>query len=261
MLSTKRRTASILTVKEILENGFVAAAPGCTHSSPVRSYYADSGTASRPSTWELLVDLESVTKGSSLCVLKQPEVLGSCVKAELQSLTQGSSDISLVCFCKTPYGHAASELSGLPSQAGCLMDVASRNTSTPCKKEKHPKPLESLLSKSTEHLSDFPTPGKPPGPRWEISDIKAPLDASLSLDTSTEELRLLGCSKPDTPSLETSVVIPLTWPCTFKRHPALPHGSATHEAQLSDLEPVSAFAHQALCCCCCRQGSRPETLP
>lgn len=260
MLSTKRRSASILTLKEILENGFVAAPPGCTHPSPVCSYYADSGSASRPSTLELLVDLESVTKSSSLCVLKQPEVLGSCVKPDPHSLTQGSSDISLVCLCKTPYGHAASDLSGLPSQASCLMDVASHNTSTPCKKEKHPKLLESLLSKSTEHLSDSSTPGKPPGPRWEISEIKAPLDTSLFLDTSTEELRLLGCSKPDTPSLETSVVIPLTWPGAFRRHPALPHGSATHEAQLSDLEPSSVFAHPALCCCCCR-GSRPETLP
>ncbi|KFQ77136.1 hypothetical protein N337_00471, partial [Phoenicopterus ruber ruber] len=63
----------------------------------------------------------------------------------------GISDLSLVCFCKTHHGQ---DLSGLPcehpSRAGCLADVASQNTSTPCKKEKHPKLLESLLSKSTE---------------------------------------------------------------------------------------------------------------
>ncbi|KFZ69308.1 hypothetical protein N338_12798, partial [Podiceps cristatus] len=65
----------------------------------------------------------------------------------------GISDLSL-CFCKTHCGQAAFDLSGLPceqpSRAVCLMDVASQNTSTPCKKDKHPKLLESLLSKSTE---------------------------------------------------------------------------------------------------------------
>ncbi|KFP96708.1 hypothetical protein N329_05972, partial [Haliaeetus albicilla] len=64
------------------------------------------------------------------------------------------SDLSLVCFCKTHQNQAAFDLSSLPfehpSRAGCLMDVALQNTSTPCKKEKHPKLLESLLSKSTE---------------------------------------------------------------------------------------------------------------
>ncbi|KFP21433.1 hypothetical protein Z169_03735, partial [Egretta garzetta] len=66
----------------------------------------------------------------------------------------GVSDLSLVCFCKTHHSQAAFDLSGLPcehpSRAGCLMAVASQNTSTPCKKEKHPKSLESLLSKSIE---------------------------------------------------------------------------------------------------------------
>ncbi|KFP77221.1 hypothetical protein N311_00123, partial [Apaloderma vittatum] len=66
----------------------------------------------------------------------------------------GISDLSLVCFCKSHHGQAASDLCGLPcehpSRAGCLMDLASQNTSTPCKKEKHPRMLESLLSKSTE---------------------------------------------------------------------------------------------------------------
>ncbi|KFV39149.1 hypothetical protein N341_08301, partial [Tyto alba] len=64
----------------------------------------------------------------------------------------GTSDLSLVCFCKTHDGQAVLDLSGLPcehlSRADCLM--ASQNTSTPCKKEKHPKLLESLLSKSGE---------------------------------------------------------------------------------------------------------------
>ncbi|KFQ68894.1 hypothetical protein N335_00049, partial [Phaethon lepturus] len=66
----------------------------------------------------------------------------------------GLSDLSLVCFCKTHHGQAAFDLSGLPcehpSRASCLMEVGLQNTSTPCKKEKHPKLLESLLSKSTE---------------------------------------------------------------------------------------------------------------
>ncbi|KGL86377.1 hypothetical protein N301_08017, partial [Charadrius vociferus] len=66
----------------------------------------------------------------------------------------GISDHSLVCFCKAHHSHAAFDLSGLPceqpSRAGRLMDVASQNTSTPCKKEKHPKQLENQLSKSIE---------------------------------------------------------------------------------------------------------------
>lgn len=250
MLSTKRHGTSILTIKEILENGFVDGASSHTHSSPVRSYYADSSSASKPDTWEFLMDLDNITKGSSLCVAKQSESLSSCAKTDLHSLTQGISDHSLVCFCKAHHSQAAFDLSGLPcehpSRAGCLMDVASQNTSTPCKKEKHSKQLESLLSKSIELTGDLSTLGKMPAPRWEISAIKAPLDTSLSLDASTEELRLLGCSKPDTPSLETSVVIPLAWPGAFKRHPTLIHRPATPESQLSDLEPVPAFLHQAL---------------
>lgn len=250
MLSTKRHGTSILTIKEILENGFVAGASSHAHSSPVHSYYMDNSSASKPDTWEFLMDLDNVTKGSSLCVVKQSESLSSCVKTDPHSLTQGVSDLSLVCFCKTHHSQAAFDLSGLPcehpSRAGCLMDVASQNTSTPCKKEKHPKPLESLLSKSIELTGDLSTLRKTPAPRWEISAIKAPLDTSLSLDVSAEELKLLGCSKPDTPSLETSVVIPLAWPGAFKRHPMLIHRSATPETQLSDLEPIPLFLHQAL---------------
>lgn len=250
MLSTTRHGTSTLTIKEILENGFVAGASSHTHSSPVCSYYMDSSNGSKPDTWELLMDLDSAAKGSSLCVIKQSESLSSCVKTDLHSLTQGISDLSLVCFCKTHHNQAAFDLSSLPcehlSRAGCLMDVELQNTSTPCKKEKHPKLLESLLSKSTELDGDLSTLGKMPGPRWEISAIKGPLDTSLCPDESTEELRLLGCSKPDTPSLETSVVIPLAWPGAFKKHPKLIHRSATLETQLSDLDPDPVFLHQAL---------------
>ncbi|KFP24782.1 hypothetical protein N325_00230, partial [Colius striatus] len=66
----------------------------------------------------------------------------------------GISDISLACFCKIHRGHATLDLSGFPcdhlSRGGCLMDIASQHTSTPCKEEKHSKLLDSLLSKSTE---------------------------------------------------------------------------------------------------------------
>ncbi|KFV10672.1 hypothetical protein N340_08639, partial [Tauraco erythrolophus] len=69
----------------------------------------------------------------------------------------GVSDLSLVCFCKAHCSQAAFDLSDLVmvpcehvGRASCLMDMTSRNTSTPCKKEKHPKPLENLLSKSME---------------------------------------------------------------------------------------------------------------
>ncbi|KFV96102.1 hypothetical protein N326_08820, partial [Eurypyga helias] len=66
----------------------------------------------------------------------------------------GVSDLNLVCFCKTHHSQVVSDLPCLPcehhSRASCLMDAAMQNTSTPCKKEKHHKPLDSLLSKSME---------------------------------------------------------------------------------------------------------------
>ncbi|KAJ7406513.1 hypothetical protein WISP_133522 [Willisornis vidua] len=246
MLSTQRHGSSTLTIKEILENGFVAGASSHSHSSPVQSYSREFGSASKSDTWELLMDLNSTEKGSFPCVVKQSESLSSCVKTDLHSLTQGISDLSLVCHCKAHQGQATLELSGLPcehpSRASCLMDVASQNTSTPCKKDKHSKPLESLLSMSSELVGDLSVLGKMPAPRWEISSIKSPLDASLSLDVSSEELRLLPCSKPDTPPLETSVVIP--WPDTFKKQPVLIHRSATAAILLSDPDPVPVFLHQ-----------------
>ncbi|XP_064377877.1 uncharacterized protein LOC135330164 [Dromaius novaehollandiae] len=254
MLSTKKNSTSILTLKEILENGFVAGASSHSHSSPVHSYYMDSSSASKLNTWELFIDLDNTAKGSSLYVVKQSESLNSCLKTDLHGQTQGVSDSSLFSFCKTPHGQTVFDLSGLTSEhpnrgLGChsMMDVVLQNTSTPCKTEKHSKPLENLLSKSTELVTDISTVGKPPAPRWEISEIKVPLDTNLSLDVSAEELRLLGCSKPDTPSLDTSsVVIPLAWPGAFKRCPALIHRSSTCENQPSDPEPVSGFLHQVL---------------
>ncbi|RLV98883.1 hypothetical protein DV515_00010343 [Chloebia gouldiae] len=246
MLSTQRHSTSIVTRKEILENGFLASSSSHSYS-PVVSYYRDSSSASKQDTWELPVDLDNTASGSSLCVVKQAESLSSCVKPELQSLTQGISDLSLVCFCKAHHGQATCELSGEhPSRDGCLMNVASQNTSTPCNKDKHSKPLESLLFKSSELAGDISALGKVPVPRWDISAIKSFMDTSASLDVSTEELRLLGCSKPDTSSLETPVVIPLAWPGAFKKHPTLIPRSATQETQLSDPDAVPVFLQQAL---------------
>lgn len=248
MLSTHKH--SILTRKEILENGFLASSSSHSHSSPALSYYMDSSNASKPDTWELPMDLDSTASGSSLCVVKQAESLSSCVKTELHSLTQGTSDLSLTCFCKAHHGQATLELSGLPcehlSRDSCLMNVVSQNTSTPCKKDKHYKPLESLLFKSSELVGDISVLGKVPAPGWDISAIKSFMDTSTSLDVSTEELRLLGCSKPDTSSLETPVVVPLAWPGAFKKHPVLMARSAAQDSQLSDPDAVPAFLHQAL---------------
>lgn len=247
MLSTQRHSTSILTRKEILENGFLASSSSHGHSSPVLSYYMDSSSASKPDTWELPTNLDNTASGSSLCIVKQAECLSRCVKTELQSLTQGISDLSLVCFCKAHHGHSF-ELSGLPcehpSRDSCLMNMASQNTSTPCKKDKHCNPLESLLCKSSELAGDTSALGNVPAPRWDISAIKSFMDTSMSLDVSTEELQLVGCSKPDTSSLETPVVIPLAWPGAFKKHPVLIHRSATQESQPSD--PDAVFLHRAL---------------
>lgn len=124
------------------------------------------------------MDLDNITRGSSLCVVKQLESLSSCGKPDLHSLTQGISDLSLICFCKPHHREAAFDLSTLPgehhSRPGCLMDALLHNTSMPCKKEEHSKPLESLLSKSTELSNDLSIPGKLPAPTREISAIKAP---------------------------------------------------------------------------------------
>ncbi|XP_054247719.1 uncharacterized protein LOC128974965 [Indicator indicator] len=236
MLSTRRHGTSILTVKEVLENGFVAVSSSHIHPSPVQSYYVDFSSASKPDAWEVLMDLDNATKGSSLCVVKQSESLSNCVKTDLHSLTQSISDLSQATFdlFNWPCEHS--------SRAGSLMDIALQNTSTPCKKENHPKLQESLLSKSTELISDLSTFGKTPAPRWEISAIKDPLDTSLSLDVSAEELKLMGCPKLDSPTLETSVVIPLAWPGAFKRHPTLLHRSVTLETQLNDPDPIPVSA-------------------
>lgn len=249
MLSTQRHSSSKLTRKEILENGFLASSSSHSHSSPVVSYYMDSSNASKPDTWELPMDLDNTASGSSVFVVRQAEALSSCVKTELHSLTQGTFDLSLVSFCKAHPGQATFELSGLPceqpSRDGCLMDVASQNTSTPCKEDKHSKPLESLL-KSSELAADTSALGNVPAPRWDISAIKSFVDTSMSLDVSSEELWLLGCPKPDTSSLETPVVVPLAWPGAFKKHTVLLHRSAAQESQPSDPDAVPVFLHQAL---------------
>ncbi|CAN8191044.1 unnamed protein product [Coccothraustes coccothraustes] len=250
MLSTQRHSTSILTRKEVLENGFLARSSSHSYSSPVVSYYRDSGSTSKNDTWEVPVDLDSTASGSSLCVVKQVEPLSSCVKTELHSLTQSISDLSLVCLCKAHHGQTTFELSGMscehPSRDGCLMNVASQNTSTPCKKDKHAKPLESLLFKTAELAGDTSALGKVPVAGWDISAIKSFLDTSTSLDVSAEELRLLGCSKPDTSPLKTPVVTPLTWPGAFKKHPTLIYRSATQETQPSDPDAVPVFLHEAL---------------
>lgn len=211
---------STLTIKDLLDNGFVAGASGHTHFSPVYSYYLDSSSAPKQSTWELLADVDT-TRGSPVCMVAQP--MGSGVRAGL-----GSSDLSFLSFCRSPSSPAILNLSAvpceLPAGPGSLLDVTSRNTSTPCKAGKRLK--ERALSHSTELLSDLLSPGKPPASRWEISDIKPPLDASLPLDVS-----LLGCSKLDTSLLGTPVVLPVCWP---RRDVAL-----LPEAQLGDMEPGS----------------------
>ncbi|XP_059718898.1 uncharacterized protein LOC132335928 [Haemorhous mexicanus] len=257
MLSTQRHSTSILTRKEILENGSLASSSSHSYSSPVVSYYRDSSSASkhntwqlRRDTWEVPVDLDSAASGGSLCVVKQVESLSSCVKTELHSLTQSISDLSLVCLCKAHHGQTTFEMSGLscehPSRDGCLTNVASQNTSTPCKKDKHTKPLESLLFKSSELAGDISALGKVPASGWDISAIKSFMDTSTSLNVSTEELSLLGCSKPPTSPLKTPVVIPLTWPGAFKKPPMLIHRSATQETQPSDPDAVPVFLHEAL---------------
>ncbi|XP_005057184.1 PREDICTED: uncharacterized protein LOC101814182 [Ficedula albicollis] len=250
MMSTQRHSTGILTRKEILENAFLARSSSHSYSSPVVSYYMDSSSASKPESWELPVDLDNTASGSSLCVVKQVESLSSGVKAELHSLTQGISDLSLICLCKAHHSQATFELSGLPcehpSRDSCLMNVGSQNTSTPCKKDKHSKPLESLLFRSSELAGDISALGKVPAAGWDISAIKSVMDTSTSLDVSTEELWVLGCSKSDTSSLETPVVTPLAWPSAFKKHPVLMHRSAPQESQLSDPDAAPVFLHQPL---------------
>ncbi|OXB69753.1 UNVERIFIED_CONTAM: hypothetical protein H355_001822 [Colinus virginianus] len=217
MLSSQQH--SILTIKDLLDNGFVAGSFGHAHFSPVCSYYLDSSSAPRQSTWELLPDADT-TRGNSACVATQS--VGSGVRAG-----RGSSDLSFFSFCKSLSGPAVLDLSAVPCElpAGpdCSLDVASRNTSTPCKAGR-------CLRESTELLSDLPSPGKPPAPRWEISEIKPPLDASF-------DVSFAGCSKLDVSLLGTPVVVPAAWP---RRHVALPH-----EVQLGDVEPGSVLLHQA----------------
>ncbi|XP_048819141.1 uncharacterized protein LOC125701304 isoform X1 [Lagopus muta] len=224
MLSSQQH--SILTIKDLLDNGFVTGASGHTHFSPVCSYYLNSSSAPKQSAWELLADADTM-RGSPVCMVAQP--MDSGVRAGLSS-----SDLSFLSFCRSPFGPAVFDLPAvpceLPAGPGCLLDMTSRNTSTPCKARRSLQ--ERALSHSTELLSDLLSPGKPPAARWEISEIKPPLDTSLPLDMS-----FLGCSKPDISPLGTPVVLPVSWP---RRHVAL-----SHEAQLGDTELGSVLLHQA----------------
>ncbi|XP_044842038.1 uncharacterized protein LOC123348574 [Mauremys mutica] len=246
MSSTQRSSTNLVTLKEILEHGFVAGASSCINFSPGISYYLETDSTSKPDAWDGILDLENTTKGSSQLVLKWPESLSSCVKGDLNCVTQGLCDGGLAYFCKTPSVPVTFDLSSVVSEsnsrANSIIDVfCDAKSSTPCKEEKHPKSMENLLSKSSEITTEFSSLRKPPPPIWEISEIQAPLDNTLSLDASVEELRSLGSLKPDTPSLEKSVfAIALAWPgAATKRSYAPAFRSLSYDTQGSEPEPLT----------------------
>ncbi|XP_039353802.1 uncharacterized protein LOC120380292 [Mauremys reevesii] len=245
MSSTQRSSTNLVTLKEILEHGFVAGASSCINFSPSISYYLETDSTSKPDAWDGILDLENTTKGSSQLVLKWPESLSSYVKGDLSCVTQGLCDGGLAYFCKTPSVPVTFDLSSVVSEsnsrANSIIDVfCDAKSSTPCKEEKQPKSMENLLSKSSE-ITEFSSLRKPPPPIWEISEIQAPPDNTLSLDASVEELRSLGSLKPDTPSLEKSVfAIALAWPgAATKRSYAPAFRSLSYDTQGSEPEPLT----------------------
>lgn len=230
MSSIHRSNASIMTLKEIMELGFVAGVSSYTYSSPVNNY-TETNSTSKPDGWDGLLDLESMMmiKGSPQHTFTRPESsLTSSMKGELHSQIQGICDGGLASFCKTPSGHVAFDLSNLVSEYSRVdytVDIYyDTKSSTPCREEKCLQSMENLLSKSSETVIDLSNIRRPPPPILEISEIQAPLDNILSLDVSAEEPRSLGFVKTDALSLETSSsAIILPWAATSKRHciPAL----------------------------------------
>ncbi|XP_067410519.1 uncharacterized protein [Emydura macquarii macquarii] len=247
MSSTHRSSTNLVTLKEMLEHGFVAGASSYINFSPGSSYYVETDSTSKLDAWDGLLDLENTTKGNSQLALKWPGSLSSCVKGDLNCVTQGPGDGGLASFCKTPSVLVAFDLSSVasePNRVHSIVDVfCNAKSSTPCKAEKHPKAMENSLSKSSE-ITDFSSLRKPAPPIWEISEIQAPLDNTLSLDASAEELRSLGSLKPDTSSLEKSVfAIALAWPgAATKRHYAPAFKCLSSDTQGSEPESL-AVAH------------------
>ncbi|XP_025024709.1 uncharacterized protein LOC112541064 [Python bivittatus] len=192
---------STLSLKDILDNGFLISASSCSHS-PSSSLFLDMNSVPKSELWDSTNYIHNISKGNTLTIKVTESSLGS-VKGDLQtSCDSGTS------FCKTPFQPSAFDLSNFSannSKANPIVNTFhDTKSSTPCKEDKASVLTENMILKNSE-MSDFVVFKKPlPPPIWEISGIQATLDNTLSLEASLEDTGSLGCMKTDTPSLEVS---------------------------------------------------------
>ncbi|XP_077191501.1 uncharacterized protein LOC143836277 isoform X2 [Paroedura picta] len=196
MSSTQKSYSSLLSIDDIMENGFLMSS---SRDSPGHSFSLEMNSISRSDSAS---NTENV-KGSLLAVKPAESSLNNR-KCDLQVSCDG-----VASFCKTPVQPCTFDLSNLGSAnnstTNSMVDgFCDTKSSTPCKEEKLSKPVENALSKSSE-MNDLSVFKKPlPPPIWEISGIQATLDNTLPLEASMEELGSLTTVQPGTPSLEAS---------------------------------------------------------
>ncbi|XP_053106695.1 uncharacterized protein LOC128325194 [Hemicordylus capensis] len=205
MSSTQKSCTSTLSLKDIMENGFLIGASGYSFS-PGSSCFLEMNMVSKLDAWD---SASNVTKGSSL-VQKLTESSLNSWKGDLQASFDGAAS-----FCKTPNQPCVFDLSNLSSannsKNNSIADVfCDTKSSTPCKEDKPSKLAENLL-KSSERNDPVVFKKLPPPPVWEISRIQDTVDHMLSLEASLEELVSLGSMKTDTLSLEMAhFTVPLS---------------------------------------------------
>lgn len=213
MSSTQQSYSSLLSVNDIMENAFLMSS---SEYSPSNSCFLEMNSISRSDNASNTENL----KGSLMATESSQNRKWDF---------QGSRD-GVVSFCKTPLQPCTFDLSNLSSTnnsaANSMVDeFCDTKSSTPCKEEKPGKLSDNGLSKSSD-INDLSVFKKPLLQSfWEISGIQAPLDNTLSLEASLEELGSLAAVKPGTPSLEVS-------------HTAEPLASSSIAAAKSPAPPV-----------------------
>ncbi|XP_003226341.2 uncharacterized protein LOC100565258 [Anolis carolinensis] len=195
-------SASTLSLKDIMENGFLISSSRYSFSSG-SSCLLEMNSIPRTEAWNSASNMQNTSKDSSLA-LKVAESSSNGMKSDLQASCDGAASTPVQLFA-----FDLSNLGSANSKSNSTTDVFSETkSSTPCKEDKVSKLTENMLLKSSE-LNDSATFKKPlPPPVWEISGIQAAIDQTLSLEASIEELGFLGSMKTDIETSHFTVSLP-----------------------------------------------------